>query len=79
MYGLGIELPKGVSEPPAVNLTHDVSCRVFIENRPAADRISVRLSARPPEKKGAACSVSTTSVSKPRGVTIPMYELVTRI
>ena len=51
MHGLGIELAKGVSEPPAIDLTHDVSCRLFVENRPAADRLSVRSSFRPPEEK----------------------------
>jgi len=51
VYGLGIELPRGVSEPSAIDLPHHVSCRPFVEDRPTAGRISVRSSPRPPEEK----------------------------
>ena len=51
VQGLGIELIKGVSEPPAVNLTHDVSCRLFVENRPTADHPFFRSALCPAEQK----------------------------
>ena len=51
MHGLGVEMAKGVAKPPAIDLSHDVSCRLVIENRPAADRVSVRLSSRSPKEK----------------------------
>jgi len=51
VHGLGVEMAKGVAKPPAIDLSHDVSCRLVIENRPAADRVSVRLSSRSPKEK----------------------------
>ena len=51
MHGLGIELAKSVPEPPAANLTRHVACRFLVEDRPAADGLSIRLSPRPPEEK----------------------------
>ena len=51
VQGLGIELAKGVSEPPADNLTHDVSCRLFVENRPTTDHPFFRSALCPAEQK----------------------------
>ena len=51
MHGPGIELAKGVAKPPAVDLSHDVSCGLFVEYRPEADRVCVPVPRRPPEEK----------------------------
>lgn len=51
VHGLGIELAKGISEPLAANLTDEVSCRLFVKNRPTTDGLSVWFPRRPPEEK----------------------------
>ena len=51
VQGLSIELAEGFSEPPAIDLSHEVSCRLFVENCPATDGAFVRLAFCPPEEK----------------------------
>jgi len=51
MHGVGVELAKGFLEPQAANLMHDVSCSLFVENRPTTDCPFVCLAFRSSEKK----------------------------
>ena len=51
MHGVGIELAKGFLEPPAVNLPYEVSCSLFVENRPTTDCPFVCSAFRPSEEK----------------------------
>ena len=51
MHGVGVELAKGFLEPQAANLMYEVSCSLFVENRPATDGPFVCSAFRPPEEK----------------------------
>jgi len=51
VHGLGVELAEGVSKPLTIDLSDDVSCHLFVEYRPEADRVCVRVPRRAPEEK----------------------------